>query len=1286
MQSGKDSGGYCVFAATAQHLYRLNNISKTFEDISRGAELGVIIVGENLAYDLVVYNRVKVELCRLNISQNVSFQPQNESQVTVVQHQTNETWAILFKQKGDRMKFLRMLSICKFHVSGFQDQSKILTEVIMPNPTGQAVAEGDKVSLQSAVWKFCSSPGNNLVECISKERNVFPTIVPSNSGKSSYECIVPSASQHISTLNLFGAEKLLVGMRTGERKVACFPPKVWSLCPSAANLQLQSHEWLFVDIYLQSKADGGIAGGGKKGIRADEVVSQLQHAMLKQQDEIQKLQQQVLLLSRKVEELQVFKGGSMGGQGGGIQSTVAAEVQRQLTVAIQSMTTTTATPATATFITPGEEAMDVDGRFPVVATSAHNHSFSSQGQQRIVPKSHIVVGSLVDMEAAPYAKQMTVAGRLQQTCPEDDEVMEMEMSMEMEVGDAEKQMGELDLSSPRTKKKPTDPSGYHNSIDKDSNLNDNLSKPYTWKNSDNDTTPLSFKELSSSINAIDPLKQVSSNGIKGKTVSQLSWMYPSLKSSSTNSGDQSDSTLPNNTVINEAQVSGGFVLINQETQPQLQQKRHSPIKSTPTRKRTRLSLDRTSSPTTKMFRLKSPYRPTSFHYPPVPESATELCSRYMDFPSFASSSLSDSSSSNFDETKKKRGFIHRSAKKSSITITNEQQSQAEIRLVVSNEDNSQTPTNALKHELHRLANQFPEMNELLSNMPPNATQTDLFVVWAHFCFQNPKPLPYSHYSSDHANNRDYGIIVSDSEIPMETEDDDVTQFMDEIQKSTENMVVVKELKVIGIKKPTDTILINIPALAKSLKQDPDFLPWNNSSLNKNLLKTFSDCYKENSFSFKDSEHTPFPHDVTSEFYVHDCMQTLHQFLREFVEGAAEGPFALSPKEVKTLKKQFIQRFLRFSAPETTIEEHKSSNPANDDSTKMEKEAHRPQFDSLVRPSNPTNIMLPSSARHVVRNKLPSPRLSIPLISKPTLSNQQSINNINNNMNQSSISTNQATIPAHPTISAFAGKIYSSYKDLGALDSGSSGTTFLVMLRSAGNNRATLFPGTRVKWCGRSEKDPKTHGTVIGHADNDGWIIIEWDHSSRCEHICYGAGDIYEVEPLEPKDMPNPSTLYAMKRIICSDVNAACSSLQEALLLSFMDCPEIIRTKDVFMMFVPDTKELMACFVMEYMEGGNMDTRITFEASNLNQSSHIGIPLITQWTTQLLTALSVLHSQDIVHRDIKPANLLLSSNDDLVLSDFGVSAAPVGLTPGGKGPVGTPAYMVSLIFNFVDSIY
>jgi tetratricopeptide (TPR) repeat protein len=50
------------------------------------------------------------------------------------------------------------------------------------------------------------------------------------------------------------------------------------------------------------------------------------------------------------------------------------------------------------------------------------------------------------------------------------------------------------------------------------------------------------------------------------------------------------------------------------------------------------------------------------------------------------------------------------------------------------------------------------------------------------------------------------------------------------------------------------------------------------------------------------------------------------------------------------------------------------------------------------------------------------------------------------------------------------------------------------------------------------------------------------------------------------------------------------------------------------------------------------------------------------------AVAYAHSQGVVHRDLKPANILIERSGRVVLTDFGLSAAPEG------GVAGTPGYM------------
>ncbi len=91
-------------------------------------------------------------------------------------------------------------------------------------------------------------------------------------------------------------------------------------------------------------------------------------------------------------------------------------------------------------------------------------------------------------------------------------------------------------------------------------------------------------------------------------------------------------------------------------------------------------------------------------------------------------------------------------------------------------------------------------------------------------------------------------------------------------------------------------------------------------------------------------------------------------------------------------------------------------------------------------------------------------------------------------------------------------------------------------------------------------------------------------------------------------------------------------------------------------------------VMRCMEGGSVDDLLSKGPLTPEQTLRI--------LDQIAPALDYAHREEVLHRDLKPSNILLDSNGDAYITDFGIarilSENPKPLTT--SGVVGTPSYM------------
>eukprot|EP01012_Entosiphon_sulcatum_P053919 TRINITY_DN7429_c0_g1_i1.p1 TRINITY_DN7429_c0_g1~~TRINITY_DN7429_c0_g1_i1.p1 ORF type:complete len:515 (-),score=60.15 TRINITY_DN7429_c0_g1_i1:438-1982(-) len=141
-------------------------------------------------------------------------------------------------------------------------------------------------------------------------------------------------------------------------------------------------------------------------------------------------------------------------------------------------------------------------------------------------------------------------------------------------------------------------------------------------------------------------------------------------------------------------------------------------------------------------------------------------------------------------------------------------------------------------------------------------------------------------------------------------------------------------------------------------------------------------------------------------------------------------------------------------------------------------------------------------------------------------------------------------------------------------------------------------------------------------------------------------------------------LVAIKEI--KSPASSLEAMQEATLISSLVHANIV----VQISWIQQPNRLL--IVMEHMAGGSL-------YSQLERYRTLSEERTRKCATDVLNGLHYLHQNDILHRDIKPHNILLDSNGNCKLSDFGC-ARMSPQTFDTNGLTGTPLYLAPELIN------
>ncbi|EKX74087.1 protein kinase domain containing protein [Theileria equi strain WA] len=102
-----------------------------------------------------------------------------------------------------------------------------------------------------------------------------------------------------------------------------------------------------------------------------------------------------------------------------------------------------------------------------------------------------------------------------------------------------------------------------------------------------------------------------------------------------------------------------------------------------------------------------------------------------------------------------------------------------------------------------------------------------------------------------------------------------------------------------------------------------------------------------------------------------------------------------------------------------------------------------------------------------------------------------------------------------------------------------------------------------------------------------------------------------------------------------------------------------------------------CIITEYCRGGDLHQYI---AHRRRINKPIKEQRILIWLTQILSALDFLHSNHTLHRDLKSLNILIDSDKNIKLCDFGVSKSLTNTGDNTNTIIGTPYYFSPELIN------
>ena len=175
-----------------------------------------------------------------------------------------------------------------------------------------------------------------------------------------------------------------------------------------------------------------------------------------------------------------------------------------------------------------------------------------------------------------------------------------------------------------------------------------------------------------------------------------------------------------------------------------------------------------------------------------------------------------------------------------------------------------------------------------------------------------------------------------------------------------------------------------------------------------------------------------------------------------------------------------------------------------------------------------------------------------------------------------------------------------------------------------------------------------------------------------KYTLLGKGNFGYTEKMKSK---KNNSIYAIKKLDINKKNFNLKSFHREIgIMSDLNHPNLVRLygcfediekidkfKEIYSGKIKDIEKEtedkhIYCLVLEYVPNGTLEE---YYEKNKEKNKDNFVPIeqdfIIKIFKQILDALSYLFNRSIMHRDIKPDNILLDENNNVKISDFGISA-------------------------------